>query len=455
MALVIACVPQIAYVALIRYREWQWISFALVIIASCGWALSVRGLRAQPTALPLRQIVAVIAAVGVCMVVFPARGSNDVFSYAMYGRVLSEHDANPYTALPDQFRNDPIFTSVGQRWVHTPSRYGPIFTAVSAIGTAVLPGERLALRLYFQVITALAVLLLLVLAWRRWHSTAALVFVGLHPLMMMSVVNGAHNDIFVGLGVFGFVLLLERRRMAWAGVALAGAALVKVSALLAAVAAALWLLTRRRTRDAFVMFAVAGGVTAVGMAATPGCVAAVRAAADLNRNASIWYPVLLFSTRGNSFPVHGPMREIAEVEQFVKTPALVAMALGLAVAVWALRRRDEASLWSVAALGICTFSVFAAWVMPWYLIWAIPLIAMTTGRARTTMAVHASALLAIAQLHGFATTNLNLQSWLLLVIVPWAFVAAYGWAIWSDARVGGAEPESVSQPRGTVFSSGA
>ena len=198
--------PQVAYVALIGYREWQWISFALVIIASCGWAISVRMLRAQPTVLPLRQLVAVIAAVGVCMVVFPARGSNDVYSYAMYGRVLSEHSANPYRALPDQFPNDPIFKSVGQRWVHTPSRYGPIFTAVSAVGTAVLPGERLALRVYFQVITGLAVLLLLALVWRRWRSPAALVFVGLHPLMMMSVLNGAHNDIFVGLGVFGDVI---------------------------------------------------------------------------------------------------------------------------------------------------------------------------------------------------------------------------------------------------------
>lgn len=445
--LLLACVPQVVYVAFIEYREWQWLSFALVIVASIGWALSVRALRACPDVLSFRALVALITVVGACMIAFPSRGSNDVFSYAMYGRIVSEHGANPYTALPDEFSGDPLFEAVGRRWTHTPSRYGPVFTGLSAVGTALLPGERLPLRLFFQALTGVGVMTLLILVWRRWRSPAGLAFVGLHPLMMMSVLNGAHNDVFVGLGVFAFVLLLERRQLIWASVALAGAALVKATALLAVLAAAVWFMSRRRIRDALVVGSVTCGVAFAGMLAVPGCVGAIRAAADLNRNSSIWFPVLLFATRPNSFPVHGPHWTVSEVEQFVKTPALAATVVALCVGAWVFRRRDQSGLWFVVALGVATFSVFASWVMPWYLIWALPLMAVARGRVAMMMATHASVLLAIAQLHGFATTNLNVQSWLLLIIVPWAVILGYGLAIRSDAQSASDQPERVQSER--------
>ncbi len=394
----------------------------------------VRSLRRLPNAIPVRMLAVVLAAMSVAMVAFPARGSNDVYSYAMYGRIASEHHANPYTALPDQFRKDPLFASVGPRWTHTPSRYGPLFTAISIVGTSLLPGERLPLRLFFQLLTAFGLGALLVLVWRRWRSPSALAFVGLHPLMMISVVNGAHNDIFVALGVFGFVMLLRRDRLVWAGLALAGAALVKATALLAVAAAALWLLTRRQVRDALTLVAVAVGAAVAGTVAVPGCAAAIRAAADLNLNSSIWYPFLLFATRHNTFPIHGPSWSVHHVEVFVKMPALFATMAALIAGVLLLRRRGDRNEDVAIAIGVATFSVFAAWVMPWYLIWALPLVAMSAGKIRSTMAAHGTVLLSVAHLHYFAHERLDVRTWLLLIVVPLLVVPVYGWAIWSDSR---------------------
>ncbi len=442
-ALVVACTPQILYVSLLGYRQRGERAIALFAVATIGWAQLVCVLRRSPGALRLRSAIAVILVMGAVMVSYPARGSNDVYSYSMYGRILTEHHSNPYTALPDQFPHDPLFASVGPVWRHTPSRYGPIFTGLSAIGTSLLPGERIPLRVFFQIVSALAAGSLLLLVWRRWRSPAALVFVALHPLMLVSVVNGAHNDIFVALGVFAFAMLLERDRIVWAGVAIAAAALVKATALLAVVAACCWIVLQvgrpllERLRAAALLGSVAVGAAGIGTVTVPGCAAAIGSAADLNGNASIWFPFSLYATHGNTFPVHGLGWSAQHVEQFVKTPALLVTLLALGVGVWMLRR--SAANFDVAiAVGVVSFSVFAAWVMPWYIIWCLPLVAMHTGRLRMTIALHAMVVLAVAHLHKFAHEQLNVRTWFFLIVVPLAVVPVYGWAIWSDARRSGA-----------------
>ena len=53
-----------------------------------------------------------------------------------------------------------------------------------------------------------------------------LLFAG-SPIVAAWTVNGGHNDALVGLGLLGAGLLVEKRRPAWGGLALAGVVLVK------------------------------------------------------------------------------------------------------------------------------------------------------------------------------------------------------------------------------------
>ena len=50
----------------------------------------------------------------------------------------------------------------------------------------------------------------MMLVWRRTRHPAAVAIIGLNPLVVVSVVNGAHNDAWVGLLVLVGVLLVDR-----------------------------------------------------------------------------------------------------------------------------------------------------------------------------------------------------------------------------------------------------
>ena len=136
----------------------------------------------------------------VSAVVIPPRGSNDVWSYAAYGRMVSVHDASPYNHVPADFRGHALYREVSPVWRHRGSVYGPVFVGFAAAGTFVAGDSPTATRLFFQMSMAAAVVIALALVWRRTRSTAA-VWLGLHPLFGAALVNGGHIDALVGLAV--------------------------------------------------------------------------------------------------------------------------------------------------------------------------------------------------------------------------------------------------------------
>ena len=147
---------------------------------------------------------AVAVAAGVVLavaVILPPNGSHDVWSYAMVGRTVAAHHANPYTAPPGAFPADPILAGVARGWRHTTTPYGPVFVAYAA-GVASIAGPHPLLERWgFQLGDALAVALALWLLWRATAMSSALVLLALHPVVSATIVNGGHNDAFVGLAV--------------------------------------------------------------------------------------------------------------------------------------------------------------------------------------------------------------------------------------------------------------
>src|SRR5918992_1139690 len=215
------------------------------LFASAGaflWALveSWRG------ALSTGRILVVAVVLHLVAVAMPLFLSRDVYSYAIYGRMVSHHDANPYTEIPAAFPTDPTYRLVSVDWIDSPSVYGPAFSALAAGVTAGVESPA-GIVLGFKVIAALASLgtVLMVLASARRlvpeRAGFAAVLLGWNPVVVFHGVAGGHNDSLLALAVAAAVLALLVRRELWATAALAAGTLIKVSGaipLLVAVVAA-------------------------------------------------------------------------------------------------------------------------------------------------------------------------------------------------------------------------
>src|SRR5262249_32004607 len=67
-----------------------------------------------------------------CLYLFtPATFSDDIYSYANYGRLLSVHHVNPYLVSPSAYPQDPTYHLI--HWKDTVSIYGPVLTVISAL----------------------------------------------------------------------------------------------------------------------------------------------------------------------------------------------------------------------------------------------------------------------------------------------------------------------------------
>ncbi|HEY5013960.1 MAG TPA: hypothetical protein VIK61_14845, partial [Acidimicrobiia bacterium] len=199
---------------------------ALAVVAAVAWGCVVTDPRLESR--PRWAATAIVLAFAASLAVAP-RGSHDMWSYVMYGRTVSVHHASPYAHAPAAYPHDPFLHLVGSGWRGTKSVYGPLFTGVSALLTKIAGTSVLGARLAFQGLATLGVAATLLLVWKQTGSVRALAFVGLHPAIVTTIVNGGHNDGLVGLAVLGGVVLAARRRFTAAGVVVGLGMLVKAS----------------------------------------------------------------------------------------------------------------------------------------------------------------------------------------------------------------------------------
>ncbi len=220
----------------------------------------------------------------------------------MYGRIVTEHHHNPYDSYPMHFEGDPMRRHVSAIWQRTPDIYGPAFTVVMAALAPVIGESTFLARFLYQLIAGAAVGALLWLLWKRTRSPTALAFVGLHPLVSVSVINGGHPDALIALAfLLAFLLALERRVVLCA-LALAFGVAINFSVIAAAAALGVWA-ARRWTRPEIVKLAV----ITLGLGAAPylflsGWLDNAKAHQELISRLSIWNPLASLLTDSGPFP---------------------------------------------------------------------------------------------------------------------------------------------------------
>jgi hypothetical protein len=301
----------------------------------------------------------------------PPLALTDVFNYINYARMEVVHHLNPYTTIPAlEPHSDPSFAL--SNWHNLLSPYGPLFTmmtfALVPLGVAggmwALKGLLLAASLGTVLLTWKCARLL------DRDPVRAIVFVGLNPIVLVWGLGGDHNDfVMVFFVVLGLYLLLRARvseragaLAMGAGAAFAGAVAVKASAaiLLPIVLAALAHTPRRLAQTL-------GGVVLAGALLAACSLAAFGAhLPDLGTQSLMVSQLSLPNLLGLALGAGGE----SELLRALLTGVLGLAVLGCTALAW--RRREAITPAGWATLG---------WVLPWYVLWVLPLAALSESRA--------------------------------------------------------------------------
>jgi hypothetical protein len=371
--------------------------------------------------LPARWIIATILAAHAIYLLSPPLALTDLFNYINYGRMEVVHNLNPYTTIPIlEPHNDPSFLL--SNWHELLSPYGPLFTLVTfAVVPLGVGGSFWALKALLMV-TSLATILLV---WKsavllKRDPRAAVALVGLNPIVLVWGLGGDHNDFLMLFFIMlGFYLLLLARaraqgRSATADAADGPAAEAPVVTQIGGPGAnpsagegvirslSGWLLPLS------MLDAGAGGafVIAIGLKASAAVLVPVVLASLLRVPRALVQFVLGMLVTGLlvaavsllAFGLHIPdlstQSELVTSEsipnligllfgaggetEFVRGIVSAALVASVAWCSWfAWRRRDTitASGWASVAL-----LVTLSWVLPWYVLWILPLAALSRSR---------------------------------------------------------------------------
>ena len=381
-----------------------------------------------------RWAIAAVIAVHAIFLLAPPLALTDVFNYVNYGRMEVVHGLNPYTSIPIlEPHGDPSYDL--SNWHQLLSPYGPLFTMITFI---VVP---LGVAASFWVIKALlacASLATIFLVWKCARllgrdPVTAIVLVGLNPIVLVWGLGGDHNDfLMVLLIVLGFYLLLrtrERDRAAereaatareqrarpsvathrrrarealreWAhplsapeigaGAAFVTATAIKASAgvLLPVVLAGL-LRTPRRLAQALIGMAGPGVLIALASVIAFGL-----HVPDLSTQSRLVTNVSVPNLLGLALGAGG---ETAALHSLLSAALLLSVAL-CCVQAWRRGAAVTASGWASVAL-----LVTLSWVLPWYVLWVLPMAALSRSRRlrATALAIGVYLIVAWAPASGF------------------------------------------------------
>lgn len=350
------------------------------------WYGLVKYLRQRP-GIPVKYLSWMFVLWVIPMLVVPPIFSRDVFSYAAQGEMVSRH-INPYVYGPFTLGSGPYVSPVDKLWGNTPAPYGPLFLIIDGFFATASLHNMLVTVVFLRLLELAGVALI---AWcipklaRAYGHDGAATFslAVLNPLVLLTLIGGAHNDaIMAGLLVAGVTAAKLRRPVL--GVVLCSlAAAIKVPAALGIIYVGWdWLGSgipiRRRVRPLVTAGLIAGAVMLgftvlsglglgwVGNLATPGTVRSWLAP-----------PTGIGMALTDVAHVVGVGVSQGAVLSFTRVVGLMAAA---GISLYLLKESDR--IGSLKALGssLLIFVILAPVVQPWYLTWGLILLAPVATR---------------------------------------------------------------------------
>jgi dolichol-phosphate mannosyltransferase len=346
----------------------------LVVIACVAYLVLIR----KPSGLSIRLVSAAVALETLVAVARPPAATQDLWYYAIYGRMVAVYHASPYTHVPADYPNNPFLQDVGRAWHHVPSVYGPVFTALSGVASFVLGSSYDGTRLFYQGLAAAALVTACVIVWRRTRSADAVAFLALNPVTALYLVNGGRNDILVGVALLGAVVLAARGRYTAAGLVGGLGALVKLTGMLGVVALVVALVVGKQ-RDGARRIGITAGLTVVAAYLVAGMSAVLtpmETAGALFSRLSVWQ---LLPQLGYDLP----------------TTQLALALAGVVVCLVLLRSARSGPEVAVPAT-TTALTLGAAYTLPGYVGWALPTAALRHREPFARVAAYQAVLLVVA-----------------------------------------------------------
>ena len=296
-----------------------------------------------------------IVALHVIFLAGPPLPLTDVFNYLHYARMGTLYELNPYADFPARANLDEAYPF--STWHHLYSPYGPLFTVLTY---ALTPLGVVAGYWVLKVATALASLGCLWLVARLAGALGkpalpAVLFVGLNPLVLVYGLGGIHNDFLMMALILGGVLALVGRRDAAGGGLMASALGIKVTAGVLLPFALLG--SRARGR------AIAGALAvAVGLAALSWYFFGLHVP-QLGAQSSLVSPFGALNLLGLALGFGGATDGMRYLAQFTFA----------AIFAWLLYRTWRGADWlTTAGWALLALVLSLSWVVPWYVMWALP-----------------------------------------------------------------------------------
>jgi len=331
---------------------------AVVVAMTLAYGVALASVRL----LSMRTIVIAVVALNVVLLLSPPLQLTDLFNYLGYAHLGALHHLNPYTYVIANERHDPVYGLT--TWYNLRSPYGPAFTLL------IYPLALLPLSVAYWVLktaTVLASLGFLALVWRCARQLGrdprfAVLFVAANPIFLIYELGGFHNDVFMLLPAMAAISLLLDGRDRWSGASLTLAIAIKFTAVL--LLPFLLLAARPARRRVRLIMGLAGA--AVPLAAASIVVFGLTIP-NLSDQSSLLTRFSVPNLLGVLLGLGGGTPTLVRVASM--TVVLVA-----AVLLW--RRGDwlTGAGWSTLAL-VCSL----AWLVPWYIVWVLPLAALGTS----------------------------------------------------------------------------
>lgn len=150
----------------------------------------------------------------VCALAYPML-SADVFKYLFAGKEVLVYHANPHLVAPQVFADDTWLRFM--RWIHTPSPYGPVMTALGMLAYILGMGKFTVTLFVYKLMQWGWYLLAIWLVQKYTRSPRAGWLLALHPLILIEWLLNGHNDAaMLTLALLALVLERQGRRLgAW------------------------------------------------------------------------------------------------------------------------------------------------------------------------------------------------------------------------------------------------
>lgn len=373
-----------------------------LVIMYAAYVLSVK----YATRLRVRWVIAAIVVAQAILLLAPPLALTDVFNYINYGRMGVLDHLNPYSTIPALEPHSNLSFNLSN-WHNLLSPYGPTFTLITyAVVPLGVAGSLWSLK--FLMFTASLASLALVWKCARIldrDPVRAVVLVGLNPIVLLWGLGGVHNDFLtVFCIVLGFYLLLRGglegvlpvsgRPASTARTWLAkptsldiaaGAAFVTATSLKASagilIPVILVGLLRAPRRLLGVILGMAGAGIVLGVCSV---IAFGPHLPNLGTQGRLVIAVSLPNLLGLVLGQGGE----TDTMRTLLSSTLILCVFASCLCAWRWRDSLTASGWATIAL-----LVTLAWVLPWYILWVLPMAALSDSRRLRTTALAMSAYL--------------------------------------------------------------